>query len=419
MRLKKRVVVSSALLVALVGSGFTGMGNLLQGKSEGLKVAYAAPANFTDIGGHWAAADIMKAVEGGIAAGYEDGSFRPDQEVKRSEFIKLLTTALKLPNGADGANWYDKFVAAATKEGFYKNDFTASSMEEAIPRKEMVKLAGRAAALKYEFGEIEEKQWLWEAAKAGIVHGKGNGDVAPDGTTTRAEAIAIVNRVTDVKAGKKLPVDKYAISGAEIYWHKTNVMSMLPRYFTKPYKYDDGSYDKFRDDLMHEEKADGNYIAETERFVVIDLDDKNDPNRHLIPEGSKRFIFSTRQAVDVSNGGYAVIAVNKLKVKKNVANFDLILSAYTFIGGDIRNVNDLSKKAQKLDGLIVNDANKSSNGALIAKENTTVTYITGQFIPKGDWIADPTMEVTFSPIGKFNTPMSNLLSSWTRKEISN
>ncbi|WP_442602882.1 S-layer homology domain-containing protein [Paenibacillus sp. KN14-4R] len=422
MKSKKGILLGTSMLVAVAGFGLIGNGSLLQAKSEDTRVSAVVSKSFTDIQSHWAEKDIVKAVESGIASGYEDGTFRPDNNVTRAEFIKLMASSLKLPVQNGGSNWYDRYVEAATKAGFYKNDFTVTSLDEVIPRKEMSMLAGRAAGLKYEYGAIEDKQWMWEAAKVGIIHGEGNGEVSPDGSTTRAQAIAIVNRVTDIKAGKKLPVDKYAISGAEIYWHKTNIMSMLPRYFSKMSVKGSNSneYEKFRDDLMYVEEADGNYIAETEKFVVIDLDDPNDPNRHLIPDGSKRYDVSNRKVVDLpTNNAYVVVSVNKLTVKKNVANFDSIMSAYAKISSRLSDVNDSTNRRFQLDPLEVNDPNQFSNGVLKVKENSITTYVTGQIFPKGNYVSEPFGKIIFNVISKFNRPIPELMNTGTKLEINN
>ena len=47
-------------------------------------------ADFTDIEGHWAAADINALSAAGVIGGYSDGTFRPDRTLTRAEAVKLI-----------------------------------------------------------------------------------------------------------------------------------------------------------------------------------------------------------------------------------------------------------------------------------------------------------------------------------------
>ena len=58
---------------------------------------HMAPMNhilFSDIDGHWAQAEIMYASEVGWVNGYEDGTFMPDRNISRAEFITLVNRVL-------------------------------------------------------------------------------------------------------------------------------------------------------------------------------------------------------------------------------------------------------------------------------------------------------------------------------------
>ena len=47
-------------------------------------------SRFTDMANHWAAADAEKAAELGIINGYEDGTFKPDNNLTRAQFVTIL-----------------------------------------------------------------------------------------------------------------------------------------------------------------------------------------------------------------------------------------------------------------------------------------------------------------------------------------
>ena len=53
--------------------------------------AFAAP--LMDIENHWAKEQIKTWEEKGLVKGYEDGTFRPDNNVSRAEFMALVNRA--------------------------------------------------------------------------------------------------------------------------------------------------------------------------------------------------------------------------------------------------------------------------------------------------------------------------------------
>ncbi|MDQ6417918.1 S-layer homology domain-containing protein [Paenibacillus sp. LHD-117] len=108
--------------------------------------------------GAWAKDAIALAVKRGVITGYADGSFRPDQEITRTEMIVILARVLEL-----------------TSSSVEQTGFTDDS---AIPA------WGKAAA---------------EALRElGLVTGRSNNNFAPNDAATRAEALVIILRVLDL-----------------------------------------------------------------------------------------------------------------------------------------------------------------------------------------------------------------------------
>ncbi len=67
----------------------------------------------------WAIANIRTAREMGIINGYDDGTFKPNNNVSYEEAVKMIVCALGYGNmGADGAFWYSKYLMTATSLGF-------------------------------------------------------------------------------------------------------------------------------------------------------------------------------------------------------------------------------------------------------------------------------------------------------------
>lgn len=67
------------------------------------------PISFSDMVGHWARFTIARLTRGGVVQGYEDGTFRPNQNVTKAEFAALLARSLVAQETLD---------AAAAVEGF-------------------------------------------------------------------------------------------------------------------------------------------------------------------------------------------------------------------------------------------------------------------------------------------------------------
>lgn len=60
----------------------------------GLEGSAASGSTFTDTKGHWASSAIERLSQDGFIAGYPDGSFRPNQVLKRSEAVTLINRML-------------------------------------------------------------------------------------------------------------------------------------------------------------------------------------------------------------------------------------------------------------------------------------------------------------------------------------
>ena len=83
---------------------------------------------FTDIDSHWAKKYILSAVDAGWIDGYPDGTFRPQEPIKRDEAMKIMNTILHrgineeselgepvmFPDNADPSAWYYYEVIEAT-----------------------------------------------------------------------------------------------------------------------------------------------------------------------------------------------------------------------------------------------------------------------------------------------------------------
>jgi len=289
----------------------------------------AAVISFPDIKGHWAESSINNAVKKGYVGGYPDGSFRPENTLTRAEFMKMLVAALGLETKTGGSGkWYKPYIDTAIAEGIYKTgDFANEAYEKSLTRAEMATVIVRATGVE----DVEPKQGLYLATSKGLIGGTSPGEISADGFSTRAQAIVVIERLLSVNAGKQLPVDKYAVAAAEIYWHRTNIYTVAPELFNQS-----GASVPFRDiNYWNESRLtltsrDGNYKAELEELVAIDLSDPKDPNRKLLPEIDKLFFSyfvdkeTGRKTVQLKEKSdyYIIVLKSKLIHKKNNSYLD-------------------------------------------------------------------------------------------------
>ncbi len=233
--------------------------------------------SFIDLSGHWAKDTIDKEIALGYLSGYEDGTFKPDNPVANSEFIKMLVVALN-PNAnytaKTGEEWYQPYIDEAIKKGLITNT-EFPKMTDNMKRSDLAKLGVRG------IGETnnDEKKWMYLATSKGLINGKDNqGKLDENGNMTRAEAVTVISRILKVKAGETLQTDKYAIANAEILWHNTNVFTIAPQWFFP------NMIDTFKgkEENLISKSPDGNVVSKVTKLIAIDLDDPNDPNRHYL-----------------------------------------------------------------------------------------------------------------------------------------
>lgn len=182
-------------------------------KDGATQLVNAVVATFKDIKGHWAESSILAAIKQGIVSGYPDGLFHPDNKVTRAEFLKLTVGSLGYEVGtSNGGTWYVPYVSAAKTNNLYnESDFPSSDWSKPMTRLEMVHVAVRAIGKT----AASDKEFMYIAVKNGLISGVGNGKLDPDGTTTRAQALTVIDRINKVRNGETLKVDAVALANAE------------------------------------------------------------------------------------------------------------------------------------------------------------------------------------------------------------
>ncbi|SFE68557.1 Listeria/Bacterioides repeat-containing protein [Paenibacillus algorifonticola] len=191
----------------------------VNGQRVPCRPANSAP-EFSDIIGHWAASNIQLAVSKGIVSGYPNGTFRPNAAVTRAEFVVMLMNTLKLKPQVEKAEisftdaakieaWAKESVAQAVQAGII-GGFEDGSFrpDKGITRSEMVVMIARALNLSVDANTATDFEddhhipaWAKGAVKAmknlGLVNGRSTNEFGPNDKTTRAEAATILLRILE------------------------------------------------------------------------------------------------------------------------------------------------------------------------------------------------------------------------------
>lgn len=175
---------------------------------------------FTDIeSAAWAKEAIGALAYEGVVSGYEDGAIRPNNEITRDEFVKLLVCALSFEVDANAVNtysdiqsgaWQVPYVMAASKAGVVSGTGALTfGSGETITRQDMATMIYRAVLnlkltlptgnmVAFKDAEMISGYALEAVNKlsaAGVISGMGNDSYAPGACATRAQAISMLYSV--------------------------------------------------------------------------------------------------------------------------------------------------------------------------------------------------------------------------------
>jgi hypothetical protein len=175
----------------------------------------------SDASGHWAEPSIQRAVALRWIDGYPDGTFHPDAPVSRAEYVKMIASLLQLNvlSAADDRNWYDSYMRTLKAEGIVHDGDLAGALDQPISRLEMVRLSLRASdkELRAPAASVTDSYFLLQATKSGLMQGLENGNLAPDASSTRAQAVVTLERLNKLMQGGILDIDPAAVVEALHY----------------------------------------------------------------------------------------------------------------------------------------------------------------------------------------------------------
>lgn len=176
------------------------------------------PPTFSDIASHWAEDHIMTAAASNLVSGYPDGTFRPDAPITRAEFVVMLVNALKLDGAGAAVSFadWDKVGAWAQpaiqlavqagmvrgyEDGTFRPDAHITRTEMAVMIARALRLGGAQATATGFADDTQIPSWAKAAVAAlrelGTVTGRDGNNFAPHDLATRAEAVVMLLRMLE------------------------------------------------------------------------------------------------------------------------------------------------------------------------------------------------------------------------------
>ncbi|MBD5161739.1 MAG: S-layer homology domain-containing protein [Oscillibacter sp.] len=195
-----------------------------------MTLALAVPAlaadGFSDVSeSHWAYNDIMTCAAQGIITGYEDGTFRPEDEVSTVQFLAMMTRTFYADElsrfAADGDTpWYTFYVILAEDVGMSKglssiddNPMNRYEMAMALSST-MSAFSKQATSVQIRNASTQIKDWstisksytTYANAVANcyakeIITGMSDGTFSGDSNMNRAQACAVIVRMMNLING--------------------------------------------------------------------------------------------------------------------------------------------------------------------------------------------------------------------------
>ena len=213
--------------------------------------ARAAGPIYPDLAGHWSQQEVESAAQAGWVSGYPDGTFRPEAQVARAEFVKLLLAAVRLSPDSSAAAYLHQASKAAyspvlpgdmadnwlTQAGWTQvavdfgliqaSDIPDGQFAPTIPltRGKAAVLIVRALGLVYPASQNgtdplpftdtqaipgDLRGYALEAARAGVIQGLPDGSFGSDRPISRAEAVSMIGRALGwMEQGTDLDIQVY------------------------------------------------------------------------------------------------------------------------------------------------------------------------------------------------------------------
>jgi hypothetical protein len=180
--------------------------------------AFAA-AKLSDVAGSWAEKEITAWVDQGFINGYPDGTFKPNNNITRAEFVVLINRVFKFSETAavtfkdvKDTDWFSKDVAKAEKAGYLSELKATGSfvLNGNITGQEVAAIIYKLKSLtkdENEAGKFTDAEkisdyfmgYIGAVKKAGYMQSYPDGSFGPEKNLTRAEALVSLNNIIEIR----------------------------------------------------------------------------------------------------------------------------------------------------------------------------------------------------------------------------
>lgn len=173
-----------------------------------------ANAASQDMQGHWASESIATWTTRGILNGYEDGTFRPNGNITRAEFTKIINSVFGFQKTSSeqfadvsSSAWYANDILKARAAGYFKGTAgNLASPDQLLSRQDAATILDRVFLLKSKndgLNSLNDSAGISNYAKdavralvnAGAISGYPDGSFKPNNPITRAETIKIIDEL--------------------------------------------------------------------------------------------------------------------------------------------------------------------------------------------------------------------------------
>ena len=189
--------------------------------------------------GAWYYEEVNDMVAAGYISGYEDGSFRPDNEVSLAEFVTMTARCQGLETGEEYGHWAGVQMRNAYDSGWLTEEDAAwTEFNTPVTRELASRILG--AALELETGDASALKFTDSAGinsayapyvaamvEAGLLNGFEDGSFRPQSPLTRAQAAVLIYRATQPAAPEE-PEEEAPAEEGEDGQQAANLVSTAP-----------------------------------------------------------------------------------------------------------------------------------------------------------------------------------------------
>lgn len=313
----------------------------------------------TDISDNWAKDYITQWINDGIISGYEDGTFKPNSNITRAEFVKLINKSMGFSEKGELSykdvnqnDWFYADIQIASKAGYiigYNKDKFAPN--NPITREQATAILVRIKDLAENtdaISKFNDKEKISEWAKGLVgaaveleyINGYTDGTFRASNSLTRAEAVNILNSVVNYKnviiSKADQEIKDIVINGKLIF---TKALGESNAY-VKNVEVKDGI-------IVNGGGANSLYFDNvTSSFLTIS---KLTPTRLVFRDGSKINNIETLGSAIVESAGNTVIDKIVIKTGENVVLRGIIKNVTIEKGATV------VLEGAKIENMIIND----------------------------------------------------------------